>query len=93
MDDVSPLENYKGRIANHLNIILDINHSDHALLKTLQQLKPEGRKGTLTITLVDSESKQHIEMRSRRQIPIDKELIDLLTGLNVQFTVSDMENV
>lgn len=93
VDDISPLENYKGRVANHVNILLDINHSDHALLKTLQQLKPEGRKGALTITLIDAESKQRIEMRSRRQIPVDKELIDLLNGLNVQFKVSDMDQI
>ncbi len=92
IDEISPLDNYKGKLANRIHLFLNTKYSDPSLMQTLERLPKDGRKGFLQITLLDPDSRQSIYLRARRPIPIDKELIELLDGLDVTYKVETEEN-
>ncbi len=91
IDEISPLENYKGRIANELTVFVDINSQDTTLVSALSDLKGEDRKGDFILDLYDTANQQSVKVRSRKQIPINKDLLDILDSLNAKYRIGTSE--
>lgn len=91
--EVSSLDSIRGMLANELEIFLDRNVEDHEVFDYLGSLeaRPDDRTGELFLTLLDREREQSIRIRSRRKIPLNKEVIDKLETMSVNFKVKTTE--
>ncbi|MDE6856288.1 MAG: hypothetical protein K2J34_07485, partial [Muribaculaceae bacterium] len=87
--EVKSLDSVRGTLANELVINLDRNIEDSEVFAYLGSLeaKPEERSGELFINLYDRERQQSIRIRSRKKIPIKREVIDTLESMSVSFHV------
>ena len=83
------LDSVRGTLANELVINLDRNIEDSEVIAYLGSLeaKPEERSGELFINLYDRERQQSIRIRSRKKIPLKREVIDTLESMSVSFHV------
>ena len=88
IDEITPMENKKGKIANTLNIYVDVNNKNQHELASLLQVKDKSRTGTLIINMNDYNTRQCLRMRSRKKFPLNKEVLDLLTESEVKFKVT-----
>ena len=87
--DVQSLDRVKGTLANELVINLDRNIEDSEVFDYLGSLetKTEERTGELFINLYDRERQQSIRIRSRKKIPLNREVINTLESMSVSFKV------
>ena len=87
--EVKSLDSVRGTLANELVINLDRNIEDSEVFAYLGSLeaKPEERSGELFINLYDRERQQSIRIRSRKKIPLKREVIDTLESMSVSFHV------
>ena len=92
IDEIVPLENLKGKIANEITINLDVSYDNSTLIKALEGIGGEERPGALIINLYDRERKQMIKIRSRKNISINKDLVETLSAVEVPFKISDKED-
>ncbi|MDE6510500.1 MAG: hypothetical protein K2L00_00170, partial [Muribaculaceae bacterium] len=91
--DVFSLDSIKGTRANELMIYLDRNVADSEVFEYLGSLdpKPEERTGELFLNLYDRERQQSIRIRSRKKIPLTKEVVQKLETMSVNFKVLTSE--
>ena len=89
ISEVSRLDGMKGKVANAIMIYLDRNVEDKELFDFLGSLemKPESRTGDLYLSLFDKERRQAVKIHSRKKIPLDKDLIDRLESMSVNYKV------
>ena len=92
IDEISPLETYKGKLADKVELFMNVNHKDNTLKDALSVLNDTGRPGEFIISLLDDETRQRIQVRSRKKISIDRDLVNTLSDLNISFTISNSEN-
>ena len=90
--EVAPLDSIKGAVANQIKIFVDRNDDCDLLTATLREAleeakNPETRKGRAVIQINDEERRQHIGIRSRNKIALDKALTEKLTDLGFKFAV------
>ncbi len=89
IDEISPLENYKGKLANRVDITLDVHSPDTGLAGAIEKIEGEQRGGDLYIRLIDTKSKQSVRVHSRRKIPVNKELVEVLDSLQIPYKISE----
>ena len=87
IDEITPLEQYRGRLANMVVAALDINYSDVSLVNALADVKGLPRGGDFVIELYDTSKHQTVRVRARRKIPINKELLETLDSLGIGYKV------
>ncbi|MDE5871897.1 MAG: DNA polymerase III subunit alpha, partial [Muribaculaceae bacterium] len=87
--DVMNLDRIKGTLANSLMINLDGNVDDKEVFDYIGSLEatPERRSGELYINIFDRERQQSVRIRSRKMIPLDKEVVHKLESMSVSFKV------
>ncbi|WP_290382512.1 hypothetical protein, partial [Paramuribaculum intestinale] len=64
---------------------------DTTLVSALSDLKGEDRKGDFILDLYDTVNQQSVKVRSRKQIPINKDLLDILDSLNAKYRIGTSE--
>lgn len=87
IDEITPLEQYRGRLADTVIAALDINYSDVSLVNALADVKGDDRRGDFIIDLYDTAKHQTVRLRARRKIPINKELLETLESLGIGYKV------
>ena len=92
IQELTPLENLKGRLASELRIFIDRNDDCDLLGASLQKAlkgasRAEARTGNVTIQIHDEERKQNMSIRSRNKICLDKQLIEDLDNLGFQYKI------
>ena len=87
--EVMDLDKVRGTLANELVVNIDRNVEDKEVFDYLGSLepKPDDRVGDLFINLYDVERQQSIKVRSRKKIPLKKDVIHKLESMSVNFKV------
>ena len=87
--EVSSLDSVKGMRANELLVYLDRNVEDSEVFEYLGGLeaKSDERTGELFLNLYDRERQQSIKIRSRKKIPLTKDVVQKLESMSVNFKV------
>lgn len=91
IEEISPLESYKGKLANSLTIKLDSRYQDKGLAEALNKILDDERKGDLYIEFHDDELRQTITVHSRKKYPLTRETIDVLDDFKLQYTIDNKE--
>lgn len=90
--EVQPLESIKGKLADRIRIFVDRGDDCDLLGATLRGAQTaagaqESRTGEVVIQIHDYERHQHMSIRSRTKITIDKNLVEKLQDLGFNFKV------
>ncbi len=89
-DEVTPLDKYRGLIANEVRISLSSDFDNSDFFNNLQKYcNPEKdvRKGELYINLVDQSRQQMVTLHSRKKYQIDKDFISMLEEWGIPFKI------
>lgn len=89
VDEVSPLESIKGKMANEVTVFLDMHYKNPDFFSQITRLEDQSRPGNLFIELIDTETKQTMRVRSRRKFPINRQMVSLLEESGVRFRIQD----
>ena len=89
VDEVSPLESIKGKMANEVTVFLDMQYKNPDFFSQITRLEDQSRPGNLFIELIDTETKQTMRVRSRRKFPINRQMVSLLEESGVRFRIQD----
>ena len=87
--EIKPLDSVKGKIGNAIQIILDYRLHNKDFFDALRSFPVGNRPGSLYIDIIDSETRQSVRLRPRRQYSIDRDLIDCLTTHNIRYRIFD----
>ncbi len=89
IDEVSPLESIRGKMANEVVVFLDMHYKNPDFFSQITRLDDTSRPGNLYIELIDTETRQTMRVRSRKKFPVNRQLINLLEESGVRFKVQD----
>ena len=89
IDEVSPLESIRGKMANEVIVFLDMHYKNPDFFSQITRLDDTSRPGNLYIELIDTETRQTMRVRSRKKFPVNRQLINLLEESGVRFKVQD----
>lgn len=91
--EVYNLDSIKGTKANELVVNIDRNVEDSEVFDYLGSLepKPEERTGQLFLNLYDRDRQQSIKIRSRKKIPLTRDVVRQLEAMSVSFKVTTSE--
>lgn len=92
-DEVTPLDNIKGKIANSVLITLQRDFSDSRFYEGLTEYvsnKDSDRKGDLYLRILDMERKQFLTIHSRKKYRIDHDFMSFLEEWGVEGRVSNV---
>jgi DNA polymerase-3 subunit alpha len=88
IDEISPLDNYKGRLANAITLTFFSNSQiDPALTTTLLNMETTERTGELFVEFIDYDASQKVKLHSRKKIGLTKELIKMLDDYKINYKV------
>lgn len=87
IEEISPLQDIKGKIATQVTVSLDLNFKDDDFFAEINRLPESGRKGDLYLNLVDLELKQSIKVHLRKKISVDIPLMEILEKYGVKYTL------
>lgn len=90
--EVTPLDRLQGTVANEIRIFVDRGDDCDLLCETLRSAReaagaPDARTGKVSIQIRDEERHQHMSIRSRSRIALDKNLVDTLDDLGFAYRV------
>lgn len=88
IEDVSSLDSCKGNLANAITIFLDLHYNNQDFFTQISKLEDQSRPGELYVELIDVETRQTLRVHSRKKIPINRELVNLLEESDIKFKVS-----
>lgn len=88
IEEISPLENKKGKIANAVLICLDFHKKYEDFFEIVRNLPEGDRPGNLFIDIYDAETRQSIRVKSRKNISITRELMDAVRDSGLTYKVS-----
>ena len=89
IDEVSPLESIRGKMANEVVVFLDMHYKNPDFFSQITRLDDTSRPGNLYIELIDTETRQTMRVRSRKKFPVNRQLFNLLEESGVRFKVQD----
>nr|MDE6342393.1 DNA polymerase III subunit alpha [Muribaculaceae bacterium] len=89
VQEVASLDSLKGNVANSLLVYLDRNVRDKEVYEYLGSLKgkEDSRMGNLYLSIYDRELQQAVKIHGRKKIPLDKNVVDKLESMSVNFKV------
>lgn len=88
VDDVTPLESVKGKIANSLLLHIDINNKDKDLYRQLMEVEDKSRPGDLYIEFYDTDTRQCMRVHSRNKYPINRKTMDVVESFGIKYKIS-----
>ena len=87
-DEINPLDEMKGKIANAIMLFIDTHYKDKDFFRSITGLKDRSRPGDLYIDLIDPANKRNVRVHARKKIPLNKELVDLLDNNGIRFKMA-----
>lgn len=91
ISEVVNLEDIKGKIANSITIFLDLHYKNPDFFTQLSRLEDKSREGELCIELLDTETRQTLKVRSKKKLPITRELVNLLEDCQLTYRIKTEE--
>ena len=90
IQDLQPLDKLRGTVANQLRVFVNRDDDCDLLGATLRKAQEaastsDARLGYVAIQIQDPERQQHMTIRSRGKIALDKTLVETLTDLGFNF--------
>ena len=89
IESISPLEGIKGTVADVLTVFMDMHYDNPDFFARVNALEDKSRPGEFNIGLIDADTRQTLRVRSRRQVPVNREMINLLNESGLRFRVTD----
>ncbi len=89
IESISPLEGIKGTVADVLTVFMDMHYDNPDFFARVNALEDKSRPGEFNIELIDADTRQTLRVRSRRQVPVNREMINLLNESGLRFRVTD----
>ncbi|MDE6558853.1 MAG: DNA polymerase III subunit alpha, partial [Muribaculaceae bacterium] len=94
-DEITPLEQIRGKISNAVRITIPKSFSNKEFLESLrgfESTSDNDRKGDFYIRIVDMERKQYLTLHTRKKYRIDKEFIQFLEEWGVDMQITTLNN-
>lgn len=91
-EEISPLENKKGKLANAVLVYIDFHQKYEEFFAAVQNIPENGREGNLFIDIYDTQTRQSIRVKSRKNISISRELMDAIQDNGLRYKVSTINN-
>lgn len=88
---VEALSDKKGHMADTLRISLDADFADVPFIRKISSMPPRERNGKLEIELRDTQYGRVTHFKSRKRIPLDREMLDMLADQHIPFRVLSSE--
>lgn len=89
IDEVAPLDSIKGKMANAVKVWMDFKFKNKDFFARLGQLEDKSRPGSLIIELTDNDSGQTMRVKSRKKVPVTRELVNIIEESGLRFKVID----
>ncbi|MDE6072005.1 MAG: DNA polymerase III subunit alpha [Muribaculaceae bacterium] len=90
IEEVSPLESKKGKIANAVMVFLDFHKKYDDFFAKVQNISDTERPGELFLNIYDAQTRQSIRVRARKKISICRELMDAITDNGIKYRIETM---
>ena len=88
-EEIVPLENIKGNVANCATLYLDFQFANQDFFSTLEKFSVNPtRPGELYLELIDMKSKQTIRIRSRKKFDISRDLVRFLDEWGIKYRIT-----
>lgn len=87
IEEIIPLDSIKDKVANSLMIFLDLHYNNVDFFSELDKIEDKSRLGDLYIELIDVETRQTLRVHSKRKIPINRSMINLLEDMGIKYKV------
>ena len=68
---------------------MDMHYDNPDFFARVNALEDKSRPGEFNIELIDADTRQTLRVRSRRQVPVNREMINLLNESGLRFRVTD----
>ena len=88
IEEIAPLSEIKGTVANTVNIYLYAQANNNDLFGELRNINDKSRPGNLFVDIIDKETNQRLRVRSRKPFPVNRETVEILSDMNVNFKVT-----
>ena len=90
IEEIQPLDNIKGTMANSIRIYLDDKFCTEDFFSKLLEIDSDERPGDLFIDIFNQETRQMISIHSRKRFPITKKVTSLLEEWGIRYKVSTL---
>lgn len=88
IEEITPLDSIKGKVATKVLIYMDINYKNPDFYSQLTKAGGEERPGELYIEFVDPATRQNLRVHSRKKFQINRELMNIIEDSGLRFKVS-----
>lgn len=94
IEEISPLESKRGKVANAVLVILDYKYENKEFFSALGNLGggENDRQGELYFELCDRTTRQSIRVHARKKVPVNRDLMDLLQSYGLNYKISTINN-
>ncbi len=89
IEEVSPLESIRGKMANAVMVFMDLHYKNQDFFSRISQIEDKSRPGDLYIELIDTQTRQTMRVHSRKKFPINRETMTLIEESGLRFKVMD----
>lgn len=91
-EEVTPLDNINGKIANAVTVYLEDSYDDEDFFTSLAAFEGDSeRPGDLYMEIHNAASRQKVRIHSRKRFMITKKLVKFIESRGVAFRVTDMK--
>lgn len=87
IEEIISLDSVKNKIADCVTIFLDLHYDNSDFFSEIEKLEDKSRPGVLNIELIDVDTRQTLKVRSKKKIPLNRSLINLLDEMGVKYKV------
>ncbi|MGN0237325.1 MAG: DNA polymerase III subunit alpha [Lepagella sp.] len=91
IEEISSLENIKGKVANAVTLFMDMRSKNVGCLDQIINSSDQSRPGQLFIDLIDGDTRQVIRIHSKKRVPINRETVNILEEYEMQFKITDQK--
>lgn len=91
IEEISSLENIKGKVANAVTLFMDMRSKNVGCLDQILNCSDQSRPGQLFIDLIDGDTRQVVRIHSKMRVPINRETVNILEEYEMQFKITDQK--
>ena len=91
IEEISSLENIKGKVANAVTLFMDMRSKNVGCLDQILNCSDKSRPGQLFIDLIDGDTRQVVRIHSKMRVPINRETVNILEEYEMQFKITDQK--
>lgn len=91
IEEISSLENIKGKVANAVTLFMDMRSKNVGCLDQILNCSDQSRPGQFFIDLIDGDTRQVVRIHSKMRVPINRETVNILEEYEMQFKITDQK--